>query len=901
MIEPITIAWHKVLAAPLHSVWAAFSDTERINRLGGLHLQFAFVPRGDGSSQRTGELRHLGMRVTWQEHPVVFTAPTHHLIERIYDSGPISRSQTELTLRERSDGGTDFVYEGRFWPKSRLFSPAIKLDVEITVRPKLDRAFQALFAALEHNAQFPDAAPPKLSAAAEKKLQAGLASVTEPGVADHLGEFVRTAPLSEQLRMQPLLLAKRWRLPEKAVVAGLLRAVRAGILQPRWDLLCPSCRLPADAAQTLSLRAGQSHCPACEVKYDASLADSVALSFRPASDLRDQAARIDCLSSPGRMPHIVSQRVVPPRGELEWTLPLLSGNYHVRSWPALDQVALSVRPEVERRSATVLAGPLALGPPTLRLGAGQVTLRIRSKIDQPLKIVVERVQVAANTLTVGRILEWPEVASLLPADALEPGVQIAPFTGVLLAVRVLRGGERADAKVGELTRAAGARACQVSSGWVLATFDTWAAVCGLAERLQGALWTTAAVGLGTVIELRSGEIAVASGAALQDLVGLCQDAAPGPWLIDDPDRLREAARLSGLQVAPILGRQAAALEPVDRDHPPLPLPAAVARPAQSGDVIDHRFLLGEVIGKGGFGLVYAARDQVAHSDVVVKLLRHELTNDPTQVQRFFDEGRLAGRLQGPHNVQVLEWGMADDGRLFLAMERLDGRELGDLLKEIGTLDPHRTLRLCAGALAGLHQAHQQGLVHRDIKPANLFVVHEGRPDESVKVIDFGIALDLTGQIKAPEQAGAVIGTPLYMAPEQVRGQPLDARTDLYAMGIVLYECLSGALPFSGPTALALLLARLNQLPAPIERNCAQPLPVGLAETVDAALQHDIEARPTDAEAFRQALVAVLGRMGEPTPWLRSWRAHQSAAHCLRDAVTAATVSDLQFSETPTGR
>ncbi len=898
MIEPVCIAWRKVLAAPLAAVWDAFSDTERINRLGGLHLQFAFVARGDGTSQRTGELRHLGLRVTWEEKPVVFTAPTHHLIERIYESGPISKSQTELQLIERADGGTDFAYDGRFWPKSRLFAPAIKLDVEITVRPKLDRAFQALFAALEHNAQYPDVAPPKLNATAEKQLQAGLATVREAGVAEHLGEFVRTAPLTEQLRMQPLLLAKRWRLPEKQVVAGLLRAARAGILQPRWDILCPSCRLPADAAQTLSLSAGQSHCPACEVKYDASLADSVALSFRPAVTLRDQTARIDCLSSPGRMPHIVSQRVIPPRGELQWTLPLLSGNYHVRSWPALDQVALSVRPEIERRSATVLAGPVALGPPTLRLGAGQVTLRVRSKIDQPLKIVVERVQVAANTLTVGRILEWPDVASLLPDDALEPGVHIAPFTGVLLAVRVLRGGERADAKVADLVRAAGARACQVSNGWVMATFEAWPAIYKLAERLQGALWVTAAVGLGTVVQLQSGGVAVASGAALQDLVGLCQDAEPGQWLIDDPDRLREAARLSGLQLLPIAGLRAEALEPIDRDHPPLPLPAAATRPAQSGDLIDHRFRLGELVGKGGFGLVYAARDQVMQSEVVVKLMRPELANDTTQVQRFFDEGRLASRLQGPHNVQVYEWGMADDGRLFLAMERLDGQELGELLKNEGTLDPPRALRLVAGALAGLHEAHQQGLVHRDIKPANLFIVGAGQAEETVKVIDFGIALDLTGQIKSPEQSGSVIGTPLYMAPEQVRGQPLDGRADLYAMGIVLYECLSGALPFSGPTVLALLLARLNQHPAPIERNCAQPLPLGLAQAVDAALSHDVEARPADAEAFRRALLAVLSHMDDPAQWTRSWRAHQSAAHRLRDAVMAATVSDLEFSETP---
>lgn len=890
----MTIRWSETVRAPLLDVWAAMSDSERINRLGGLHLDFSFDVRADGSSQRTGLLRHLGMRVSWEEKPVVFTAPTHCVIDRVYDSGPISRSQFELNLTEIGPASTQLHYEGRFWPKSRLFAPAIKLDVEVTVRPKLDRAFRAIWAALEHNAALPDAAPPKLSAAAEKQVLAAVAHIAEPQVGAQLAAFLKSAPLPEQLRIQPLALAKRWRLPDKDVVAGMLRAVSLGLLQARWEIICPSCKGPANTAKRLDLSRDKAHCVACEVKYDANLADAVALTLRPVEAIRNQPERIDCMSSPSRMPHIVSQKVVPPRQEIDWTLSLLSGTYHVRGWPDLDQIVLTVKAGVDRRTANVLAGPSNLTPPTLRLGAGQITLRVRSKMEVPLKLVVERVVVAPHTLTVGRILEWPDVAELLPTDALEPGLHIAPYTGPLLAVQVSRGGEMADRKVGEIVRQAGARACQVSNGWVLATLDSFAAARAVAEQLEGALWQSAALGYGAVVELRNDDICVASGGALQELVAVAQTAEPGQWLLSNASRLTTAAAQAGFETG---AGEVAVLGLTDRHASPLPLPSRPRSEVQKGDLIDGRFLLGDVVGQGGFGLVFAAEDKFAPSGagsphVVVKLLRAELADDASQVQRFFDEGRLAARLKGPHVVQVHEWGMAEDGRLFLAMERLTGRELGQMLQDLGTVDPVRALKLCAAALDGLQEAHEQGLIHRDIKPANLFVVGEDSPDETVKVIDFGIAVDMTGKVKAPEQAGAIIGTPIYMSPEQVRGMPLDGRTDLYSLGIVLYECLSGSLPFAGNTAMALLLARLTQNPAPIERVCAQPLPPGVPQVVDRALAHDVDQRPPDARAMAKALRELAEKAGNPVQWTATWRAHKSAAHRLRETLTAATEADL---------
>jgi serine/threonine-protein kinase len=207
------------------------------------------------------------------------------------------------------------------------------------------------------------------------------------------------------------------------------------------------------------------------------------------------------------------------------------------------------------------------------------------------------------------------------------------------------------------------------------------------------------------------------------------------------------------------------------------------------------------------------------------------------------------------------------------MEWLDGRELSDVLKELGTIDPLRAVRLCQAALAGLAEAHAQGLVHRDVKPANLFLIHEDKPDETVKVIDYGIALDLTGRVGAGHVPGDFVGTPMYMAPEQVTGKPLDGRCDLYAIAIVLYQCLSGKLPFTAENAIGLLMARLTQTPRPIAEVSAQPLPDGLAQILQRALEMDPDDRPPTADVMASALAKVQLMAGDSEAWKRSWRTH----------------------------
>jgi hypothetical protein len=887
MTEPISHVFTGQVPTDLQTTWQAFSDSERFNRLAGIDLHFDYAQTAEGPSTRRGRMRHLGVTLTWDELPVLFDAPRHFLIVRRYHGGPATRFESEMLLTPLASG-TQVEARFRYYPRSELLRGAVRLDAAWLVRPQLAKAFRSILTALQEGRPVPDAPPPPLRPEVQRHLRQQLAAVA-PDVAQHLEAHLQTAPLQDQLRLRPLELARHWHMAPKDVTIGLLAAAQAGVLRPQWEVICPSCRLPTTTQPTFSLETKQQHCVGCDVRYDASFADSVALSLQPTPEIRSVLGKVDCLSSPARMPHIIGQIVVAPRDEVAWEVTLEPGSYRLRSLPELEQVSLIVRPDLPRHDVTVLAGPKVLTPPTLRLGAGNVTLRLRSKLDAPLTVVLEHAQIEPDTLTVGRVLEWPEAAKLLPLAALEPGLAIAPWTGPLLAVHVARGGTTAEQAVANLLREQGARSVQVSTGWVLATLPDWPALGRMAPHLADALWLRAAVGFGTVMELTAGKTRVASGALLQELVALAHEAEPGQIAVHSG----EAPELADWQVASTV--HGAELV-THRKHAPLVLPTLATRPLQTGDTVDARFVLGEVLGQGGFGLVYAARDKARQDDVVVKLLRHELADDPTQIQRFFDEGRLASRLRGPHAVHVHEWGLADDGRLFLAMERLNGQELADVLKTAGTLDPVRAAQLAIQALHGLAEAHAQGLVHRDVKPQNLFILHVGEANESVKVIDYGIAVDRTGRVKSSEPAGQIIGTPLYMAPEQVTGEPLDGRCDLYAIGLVLYQALTGRLPFGGENPIAILMARLVQVPALLDEVCRQPLPPGLAALVDQALAREPQNRPHDADAMASALENVLPPERDLATWREKWQQHRVDAAFV-DAHTVDAMSALDMAET----
>jgi serine/threonine-protein kinase len=253
------------------------------------------------------------------------------------------------------------------------------------------------------------------------------------------------------------------------------------------------------------------------------------------------------------------------------------------------------------------------------------------------------------------------------------------------------------------------------------------------------------------------------------------------------------------------------------------------------------------IAAGGMGEVYRADDAVLERRVAIKVLHRSLAGDRGFVERFRREARAAANLNHPNIVAVYDWG-AVDGIYYMVMEHVSGTSVRELLVEEGVLAPAQATDVLLQSLAALDHAHRQGIVHRDIKPENLMVTHEGM----VKVADFGLARAYAeAQIT---EAGSVTGTVQYLSPEQLQGEPADPRTDLYALGIVAYELLTGRLPFTGETPMAIAYKHIHdRVPRPSSRNPA--VPPGLDGWVASVTEKQRELRPESAAEARRDLEA----------------------------------------------
>jgi serine/threonine-protein kinase len=283
---------------------------------------------------------------------------------------------------------------------------------------------------------------------------------------------------------------------------------------------------------------------------------------------------------------------------------------------------------------------------------------------------------------------------------------------------------------------------------------------------------------------------------------------------------------------------------MDREDLP-PASADASRPLVAG-----RYALDRSLGNGGMGEVFVATDTTLGRQVALKRLAPELAEDDASRRRFFREARALGRINDPNVVGVFDVG--DDGdRPFLVMELIQGTTLARELDERGRLPTDQAVAIAAGVAGGLAAAHAKGVVHRDVKPSNIFLTEGGEP----KVGDFGIAHMEHG---TRTLTGTAIGSPAYIAPEQAMGQPVDARTDLYALGCVLYHMLAGRLPFEGDDALAVTYQQVHNDPAPLEAS----VPDELAALVARLMAKEPAGRPGSAEEVRRTL-ADIGGPGTP--------------------------------------
>ena len=283
-----------------------------------------------------------------------------------------------------------------------------------------------------------------------------------------------------------------------------------------------------------------------------------------------------------------------------------------------------------------------------------------------------------------------------------------------------------------------------------------------------------------------------------------------------------------------------------------PMDTTLARPP-IGQVLDGRYRVESLIARGGMATVYQGTDTRLDRSVALKIMHADLASDEDFVRRFVDEARSVARLSHPNVVTVFDQG-ADGRTLYLAMEYVPGQTLRGLLNSHGQLSPREALDIMDGLLAGLAAAHDAGIAHRDVKPENVLLADSG----AVKVADFGLARLLAGVRQT--KSGMIIGTAAYLAPEQVAGAAADARSDVYAAGVMLFELLTGRQPHTGDSPLAVAHKHVNEV-VPPPSGLVPGLPPALDTLVALATSRDPELRPGDAGQFLRAATGV--RQGLP--------------------------------------
>ena len=315
--------------------------------------------------------------------------------------------------------------------------------------------------------------------------------------------------------------------------------------------------------------------------------------------------------------------------------------------------------------------------------------------------------------------------------------------------------------------------------------------------------------------------------------------------------------------------------PLDATRLTTPSQMAEDRPRDSdplvGTVLNDRYQIRGPIGHGGMGIVYEALHVVLEKRVALKVLRDDFSRRPDVVERFRQEAKSASRIGHEHIVDISDFGETPRGQSYFVMEFLEGEDLANVLARERVVEPRRAVRIILQCCHALGSAHAKGIVHRDMKPENIFLTQrEGRPD-FVKIVDFGIAkmsdIEVAGGPgRKLTKTGMIFGTPEYMSPEQAGGRPLDHRVDIYALGIILYEMLTGKVPFVADTFMGILSKHMFD-EVPSLSKVGVDVPPELEAAISTALHKDPEERFYTAADFAEALASAMditGSFGEAT-------------------------------------
>ncbi len=319
--------------------------------------------------------------------------------------------------------------------------------------------------------------------------------------------------------------------------------------------------------------------------------------------------------------------------------------------------------------------------------------------------------------------------------------------------------------------------------------------------------------------------------------------------------------------------------------------AEAAGDTMLGRVLDGRFIVIARLGSGSMGTVYRAKQMPMGREVAIKILRSDRALDEAAKARFLREARTNSVLTSPHTVTVFDFGESESGELFLAMELLEGESVGQRLTRVKRLPIDTAMEVARQSLLSLAEAHARGIVHRDLKPDNLFfartITSEGRKTETVKVLDFGIAKMLGDNIEMnaiETQAGTVFGTPRYMSPEQAQAKPLDGRTDLYSLGVILYHMLAGRPPFTDDDAIIVMARHIKSTPKPFSEVCLDAhVPPEIERVVMRALSKDPSGRPENAEAMAKEIAVALENSRAVTSGMRPSMPMQASSSGARSS------------------
>lgn len=385
--------------------------------------------------------------------------------------------------------------------------------------------------------------------------------------------------------------------------------------------------------------------------------------------------------------------------------------------------------------------------------------------------------------------------------------------------------------------------------------------------------------------------------------GSCPRCGPGAPVDQDGTCSRCRSQLVAARTLPAMG---ASLDRVKISQAGFTLDEAAVVPRADpliGMIIADRYRILELLGRGGMGIVYKVEHVRIGKLLAMKLLAGELSRNQEVVRRFKTEALTASKLSSPNTVQVFDFGVSENqGLTYLVMELVTGDDLGKLLKLETALPATRVGRIVLQVGNSLAEAHQHGIVHRDVKPENVMILPARDGKDLAKVLDFGLAKLREGsELSELTSQGAIVGTPYFMSPEQVRGEPVDPRSDIYSLGALMYRALTGHHPFSGPSPMSVFAKHLTeQAIPPHEVNPA--IPLGMSEIVLRALRKDPAERFQRIEDLQAAVVGELSELGSSgvealldSGAIRRLQNHPPAAQAT-DAPAVATRDEVESYE-----